>query len=458
MQTPSAASLLLLLLVAAISVWLYVRHLRQQKKLLEWENAYRNIEKQLEDRTQKLRSINNMLYGEIAQHEQTEEKLRKAQDYLRSIINSMPSVLISVTDSGHITHWNSSAERATAMSVADVSGKLLWQAYPNLPVTLAMIQQTIEEESPQVMENTRLQSNGETYYTDITVFPLLTSGIREAVIRVDDVTMRLMMENRMIQNEKMLSLGELAAGMAHEINNPLGAIVQSVQNIERRLSPDLQKNLDIAANLNVDLSNINNYLHDREIDSFLRTIRDAGERSARIVSNMLGFSRSGPQHAPIALNALTDNCLELMENNFEILREGGTIRVDLERRLADDMPEVLCSAPEIQQVLLNLIRNASQALIGSKQLEPKITVSSGCDRTHAWISVTDNGPGIPLEARPHLFEPFFTTKEVGQGTGLGLSISYFIITEHHGGTIDVESIPGHGATFTIRLPLRKTRN
>ncbi len=435
---------LILLLATVVGTWAYARHLRTKAKLTEWENAYRNIENQLEDRTQKLRSINNMLYGEIAQHEQTEEKLRKAQDYLGSIINSMPSVLISVTATGQITHWNTSAERATDMTAADVSGKLLWEAYPNLPVTLAMILQTIESGTPAVMESTKLESHGQTYYTDITVYPLIAENIREAVIRVDDVTMRLTMENMMIQNEKMLSLGELAAGMAHEINNPLGAILQSVQNIERRLSPELPKNFEVANDLDIDLTQMNRYLQEREIPSFLKTIRDAGERSARIVSNMLGFSRSSQQHSATDLNALINNCLELQEGNTNIT---------VERQLAADMPTVFCSAPEIQQVVLNIIRNATQALAERESPAPCINVSTGWDESFAWIRITDNGPGITPEIRRHLFEPFFTTKEVGQGTGLGMSISYFIVTEHHGGSIDVDSNPGKGASFTIRLPL-----
>jgi PAS domain S-box-containing protein len=453
----------LLLLVIAGGTRAYARHLRTRTKLAEWENAYRNIENQLEDRTQKLRSINNMLYGEIAQHEQTEEKLRKAQDYLGSIINSMPSVLVSVTATGQITHWNTSAERATDMKASDVAGRLLWEAYPNLPVTLAMIQQAIDEGLPRVMEGTKLESHNQTYYTDITVYPLIAENIREAVIRVDDVTMRLTVENMMIQNEKMLSLGELAAGMAHEINNPLGAILQNVQNIERRLSPEFPKNFEVANSLDVDLAQMNRYLQEREILNFLKTIRDAGERSARIVANMLGFSRSSQQHTPTDLNALVNNCLELMDNHFEISNKNGNLRIELERKMDDSMPLVSCAAPEIQQVVLNIIRNASQALamhntVDSTPFSPCIHVSTGCEDACAWIKITDNGPGMTPEIRHHLFEPFFTTKEVGQGTGLGMSISYFIVKEHHGGTIDVDSLPGQGASFTIRLPLDSIRN
>jgi two-component system, NtrC family, sensor kinase len=453
MQTLLHVYLLPLLLVTAIGTWGLARLRRSRAQLAEWEDAYHNIESQLEDRTQKLRSINNMLYGEIAQHEQTEEKLRKAQDYLGSIINSMPSVLVSVTATGHITHWNTSAERATDVTSADVAGKLLWEAYPNLPVTLEVILQAINNGTPHVMEGTKLESHGKIYYTDITVYPLIAENIQEAVILIDDVTMRIMMENRMIQNEKMFSLGELAAGMAHEINNPLGAILQSVQNIERRLSPELPKNFEVADGLDLDLVRMNRYMEEREIPSFLKNIRDAGERSARIVANMLGFSRSSQQHSPTDLNALVDNCLELMESHFEIARKDGNTSIRLERQLAENLPAVSCSAPEIQQVLLNIIRNAVQALAGSESAAPLIAVSTGLDDQYAWIRVADNGPGITPEVRRHIFEPFFTTKEVGQGTGLGMSISYFIITEHHRGTIDIDSSPGEGATFIIRLPL-----
>ncbi len=128
MQLLLQAYLLPLLLAIIAGVWIYAQRQRNRTTLANWEEAYRNIEVQLEDRTQKLRSINNMLYGEIAQHEHTEEKLRKAQDYLGSIINSMPSVLVSVTASGQITHWNTSAERATYMAAVNVAGKLLWES------------------------------------------------------------------------------------------------------------------------------------------------------------------------------------------------------------------------------------------------------------------------------------------------------------------------------------------
>lgn len=447
-----------LLALPAIVLWAYLR-LRQKKaktKLREWESAYRNIEQRLEERAQKLRSINSMLHAEIAEHELTEEKLRKTRDYLNSIINSMPSVLISVTADGHITHWNASTERAAERCANEVVGKLLWQVYPNLPITPEMIQQAIKDGRPKVMESRKQENNGDVRFSDIIVYPLAARDIQEAVIRIDDVTPRIMIENMMIQNEKMLSLGEMAAGMAHEINNPLSAILQSVQNIERRLSVDLLKNNEAAYAMNIDLAQLNRYLQSREVFDFLATIRKAGERSARIVANMLSFARSGGQHTLTDLNRLIESCLELTDNNFETQQQNGDMRIELVRELGDNIPALLCSAPEIQQVLLNLLRNAAQALTTSEQSSPRITISTSCDTVYAKIKITDNGPGISQDVQGHIFEPFFTTKEVGQGTGLGLSISYFIITEQHGGSIEIDSACGTGTSFTIRLPLPST--
>ncbi len=446
-----------LLALPAIALWAYLRQKKTKTKLREWESAYRNIEQRLEERAQKLSGINGMLYAEIAEHELTEEKLRKTRDYLNSIINSMPSVLISVTADGRITHWNASTERTAEQCGNEVVGKLLWQVYPNLPITPEMIQQAINDGRPKVMESRKQENNGDVRFSDIIVYPLAARDIQEAVIRLDDVTPRIMMENMMIQNEKMLSLGELAAGMAHEINNPLSAILQSVQNIERRLSVDLLKNNDEAAYaLNIDLAQLNRYLQSREIFDFLATIRKAGERSARIVANMLSFARSGGQHTLTDLNRLIESCLELADNNFETQQQNGDMRIELVRELGDNIPTLLCSAPEIQQVLLNLLRNAAQALTTSEQSSPRITISTSCDTVYAQIKITDNGPGISQDVQGHIFEPFFTTKEVGQGTGLGLSISYFIITEQHGGSIEIDSACGTGTSFTIRLPLPST--
>lgn len=420
------------------------------------EAAKAGLEERIEERTESLRSSNNQLSDALARHEIAEELLRETQDYLHSIINSMPSVLIGVSRQGLVTLWNAAAERLIGISSANALGRPIEEIYPELAINTDTIEMAIDSQVPQTLENIQQGSGSNCRYSDITVYPLMALELGGAVIRIDDVTLRVRVETMMIQNEKMLSLGELAAGMAHEINNPLAAILNNVQNISRRMDVNLAMNRDQASALDVDLDALLRYWHSREIPKFLHHIREAGERSARIVSNMLEFSRNQHRdHAPTHIPQLLDNSLDLAIHSMQLDTGEETELPQIVKQYADDLPPVSCSAIEIQQVILNLLRNAFQALNHSEYgvpLNPAITLSAHMEHDWLCIVVADNGPGIQESVRRHIFEPFFTTKDVGQGTGLGLSVSYFIITEHHGGTIDVVSTPGQGSSFKIRLP------
>jgi signal transduction histidine kinase len=260
----------------------------------------------------------------------------------------------------------------------------------------------------------------------------------------------------MVQSEKMLSVGGLAAGMAHEINNPLGAIMHNVQNIRRRLSPDLPKNQEQAEQEGVELSAVNQYLSAREVPQLLDGIQQAGARAAKIVSHMLSFSRrSNRQMAPCDLPALIDQAVEIASNDFDL-----TIGFDFKgqniiRQFDPKLGPVPGTANELEQVLLNLLKNAAQAIHQRENdSEPgRIILRTRLNPPWAEIQVEDNGVGMPESVRKRTFEPFFTTKEIGQGTGLGLSVSYFIITNNHKGQMEVHSTLGQGTCFTLRLPL-----
>jgi two-component system, NtrC family, sensor kinase len=271
---------------------------------------------------------------------------------------------------------------------------------------------------------------------------------------------RVQLEEQLQISEKMASIGLLAAGVAHEINNPLSAILHGVQNIHRRTAPDFPANQKVASEMRIDLAQVHAYLRARDIYKILDDMRDAGERSAGIVTNMLEFARSSNRaHSLIDLHAVIDHSLELSRKMLELHTTEGTLHPRIITELRQDSLPVLCSAAELQQVLLNLLRNATQALETSEFTPPNVpTIHLRLyrDGQEAVIEIEDNGPGMPENIRRHIFEPFFTTKEVGKGTGLGLSVSYFIITEHHAGTIEVESIPGRGSRFIIRLPLTET--
>lgn len=409
----------------------------------------KELEQRIVERTEKLTE-------QINKQKTTEVLLTRTQEYLNSIINSMPSVLIGLTKDGTVTHWNQAAIELTGISAVDALNRKLFEITNAIPVTPSLIVKAIQSEIPVTEENLQQPVGESIKHYDLAIYPLIASGTSGAVIRLDDVTLRVRMENMMIQNEKMLSLGELAAGMAHEINNPLSAITNSVQNICRRTSDGLDKNLEIAGSLDISLDQVNQYLRQRDIFKFLDTIREASDRSAKIVTNMLEFSRNaGRDHEPVDLVQLMDRALLLANNAFELKTEDGGITLQVTKEYEEKMPLVNCSPIEIEQVMLNLLRNACQCFqeANSQLIEPKITLRIYRWDDHVGIEIEDNGPGMNEEVSRHIFEPFYTTKAIGKGTGLGLSVSYFIITEHHKGRFEVESTAGKGTNFIITLPI-----
>lgn len=260
----------------------------------------------------------------------------------------------------------------------------------------------------------------------------------------------------MIQSEKLSSIGGLAAGVAHEINNPLGVMVQAAQNIERRLSPSLEANQRVAAELEVNLEKIHAYLEKRSILTFLEDIKNDGARAARIVRNLLEFSRkSEPLFELTALPDLIERAIELARKDYDLKKDYDFRRIDIRTEYAADLPPVRLIRSEVEQVLLNLLRNAAQAMSDRSEHDtlPSILIQALVQEEHAIVRIADNGPGFSEEARRRAFEPFFTTKAPGIGTGLGLWVSYMIIADKHQGEMTLDSQPGHGATFTLRFPL-----
>jgi len=260
----------------------------------------------------------------------------------------------------------------------------------------------------------------------------------------------------MVQTEKMLSVGGLAAGMAHEINNPLGAILQGSQNILRRIDPSMTQNRAAAEAAGIDLDRLHRYLERRGIPRFLEGIREAGTRAAKIVADMLSVSRGGESRfAPVEVEDLLETVLRLAASDYDLKKKYDFKRIAIERDYDPARRLVYCDKTEIEQVILNLLKNAAQAMTEEGTPSPTITLCTRYEPDYVLIEVVDNGPGMDEKTLKRVFEPFFTTKDVGSGTGLGLSVSYFIVTEQHNGRLSVRSKPGQGACFSIRLPLRR---
>ncbi|WP_461210286.1 PAS domain-containing sensor histidine kinase [Desulfocurvus sp. DL9XJH121] len=395
---------------------------------------------------------------DITPRKLAEQELMRLQNLLQGIINSMPSALVGVDSSGHITQWNLEAERVTGISAAAAHGRPLEEVFPALAPEMENVRTAIKEH--RVLTTPRLfrQDRGEVRFDDVTVFPLVASKMEGAVIRVDDVTERVRIDEMMVQTEKMMSVGGLAAGMAHEINNPLGGILQGAQNIVRRLSPELAANAKAAEELGFSMDQMQRYMEQRGILRMLAGIQDSGQRAAKIVSNMLDFSRkSGNSMAPCELNDLVETVLTLAASDYDLKKNYDFKKVRIVRECSDSLPPVTCAHTEIEQVLFNLVKNAAYAMadVPKPGVKPTIVLRTFQAGGYAVLQVEDNGPGMSPETRKRIFEPFFTTKAPGVGTGLGLSVSYFIVTQNHGGQFSVESSPGVGSVFTIRLPLSR---
>ncbi|MBD3307350.1 PAS domain S-box protein [candidate division KSB3 bacterium] len=422
-------------------------------RLIAWHNSV------VRDESGKITGL--LSSGEdITYRRQAEEELMHLRNLLSNIINSMPSILVGVDPDARVIQWNREAEKMTGVTADQARGQTLTEVFPQMATELQNIREALRSHEPQTHEKVAHQCNGEMRFCDITVYPLITNGIDGAVIRIDDVTDRVHIEEMMIQTEKMMTVGGLAAGMAHEINNPLGIILQSIQNTQRRLSPELAINWKIAEESGTHLEHIQRYLEKRHIFKYLQGMQDAGLRASKIVKNMLNFSRrSESAMAPTDINQLLEETIELAVHDYDLRKKYDFRHIDIQRDYDATLPPVPCTATEIEQVFLNLLRNAAQAIAEHKggAYTPQIRIQTTHNHEQAIIHIEDNGPGMDEATRKRIFEPFFTTKVVGTGTGLGLSVSYFIVVTNHHGTISVDSSPAQGSRFTICLPLSRKR-
>lgn len=308
------------------------------------------------------------------------------------------------------------------------------------------------------LEMTVLHRNGTPVVIETNGVPVLDSDSRLAGYRgIDrDVTDRKRIQEMIVQSEKMLSIGGLAAGMAHEINNPLAGILQNIQLIQNRTSALTTKNAEAAHELGTSMETIIAFHEKRGVFRMIESVRDAGTRAAKIVENMLSFSRKEKsRRVPIRLSELLDKTLELIENDYNIKKRQDFRQIEVLREYEDAEHAVFCESSKIQQVFLNILKNGADAMADHSAENPQFRLRVKPDRKMVTVEIEDNGPGMDEATRKRVFEPFFTTKDVGLGTGLGLSVSYFIVTEDHNGTMNVESTPGQGTTFIIQLPFDK---
>jgi len=386
--------------------------------------------------------------------------------------------MLSETERIHLTKWINTLEEGLRflleqsvdavildLGLPDQSGlgviRQITEKVPQLPVVVLTGNRDHELALQALNEGAQ-----DFLFKDSLTAPFLERSIRHAIERQHLVTKlkatthELDQANRsikatqsqMLQQEKMASIGQLAAGVAHEINNPVGFIksnLGSLSKYQQRLAEFIAvQDLALAEN-NPDKAGESR--RKLKIDLLLEDIPDliqeslqGMERIQTIVQDLKSFSRAdNKEPVPADLNTCLTNTIQIAWNEIKyrstLLREFG------------DLPQVYCFPNQLNQVFLNLLVNAAQAI----EEQGEITVRTWHAGDDVFISVSDTGTGIPPENLEKIFDPFFTTKPAGKGTGLGLSISYDIIRKH-GGELRVDSTPGRGTTFTIQLPVNST--
>jgi signal transduction histidine kinase len=305
-----------------------------------------------------------------------------------------------------------------------------------------ILQQSFADQAVIAIENARL-------------FDEVQARTRDLAASIEDLRAA---QDRLIQTEKLASLGQLTAGIAHEIKNPLN-FVNNFAALSAELTDELNDALASSAlpdKTRAEVDELTGLLKDN-----LQKVVQHGRRADSIVKNMLLHSREGSgEHRPTDLNALVEESLNLAYHGARAEKPhfNVTIRRELDPRAgtAELFPQ------EITRVLLNLIANGFYAVAkrkaedGGADYQPVMVVTTRDRGDHVEIRIRDNGTGIPLDVKEKMFNPFFTTKPAGEGTGLGLSMSHDIVVKQHAGTIDVETLSGEFTEFTIRLPRRSS--
>lgn len=244
-------------------------------------------------------------------------------------------------------------------------------------------------------------------------------------------------------------------------------MMQAAENMLRRLTNlEHPANLQGARKAGTSMESIYLFMEERNILRMLQSIHKSGVRISEIVQNMLSFARkSNFERSDHSIEKLLDKTVEPAATDYDLRKQYDFKAIKIIKEYADDLPPVPCEGAKIQQVFLNILRNGALAMSEQqsaaasspgKKLSPQFILRLAKEKNMLRIEIEDNGPGMNAEIRTRIFEPFYTTKPVGTGTGLGLSVSYFIITENHGGTMNVISEPGRGANFIIRLPLAES--
>ncbi len=380
----------------------------------------------------------NVLYYEGTVEDITERKtaereaetLRTQLDLTQFSIDSTDAVILWVRPDGHLTYVNEAACRMLEYTREELLTKAVWDLDPAYAKADRPAKWTaLKRVGSEIRERNFRTKSGERFPVEITAQYLEFRGMELEFAVAFDISERKRLESQLRQSQRLESIGTLASGVAHEINNPLTGIINYAQLISDRIE-------------------------DEKLKKFADGIREEGDRVAKIVRNLLSFSRREIEHhSPARLADIVEASLSLYR---ALLRRN---RIEVVVDMPEDLPKIHCRSQEIQQVVINLITNARDSLNlrfpggdEEKRIAIRVQVLEEDERRWVRLTVEDRGRGIEPAAIGRVFDPFFTTKPRDQGTGLGLSISYGLVRDH-GGRMSVESIPNDVTRFFVDLPI-----
>ncbi|HUO06998.1 MAG TPA: PAS domain-containing protein [Phycisphaerae bacterium] len=389
---------------------------------------------------------------------QAENALRMSEGRFRSLIEFAPIAIVLSRD-GVILYGNEAFLRLFQFADnAAIAGKsLLELAAPEKRGDMEMRIRRRLAGTPisDSYETMGMRTSGERFPFHVDVKTVVLPDGEATVAFLHDLTERRRADALAIESEKLRTVAGLASGVAHEINNPLAGMVQNAQVVLSRLTQETPANMAAAERHGTTFAAIREYIQERDIPGMIETIRASGRQASRIVQNLLAYSRREGPRVVTSISELVERTLDLAANDYELKKGDAWSGVEIVREFDAGVPGVACVPAQIQQVVLNLLRNAVQGMRGNPPgREKRITLRTAREDGFVRMEVEDTGPGVAAEIRSKIFEPFFTTKPEGEGTGLGLFVSYHIVKENHGGEIGVESGAEGGARFVVRLPVR----
>ncbi|RZU31031.1 two-component system sensor histidine kinase NtrB [Blastococcus saxobsidens] len=379
-----------------------------------------------------------------------------------AVLASSDDSIITMSPDGRITDWNAAAERLYGYPREEVLGQQLDVLVTNGDGGVRAVLDTVLAGDRATVETVHLRSDGAMLHTSVSLSAIVdvdgqVIGIAAVARDISDYKVR---ETELHQESKLESLGRLSAGLAHEINTPIQYVGDNARFLEEAYQ-ELIRVVEVYRGL-LDTSNPIGWVErqervreveagidfdylEKEIPSAVEQTLEGIERVSRIVRAMKTFSHPGHQEqVPADLN-------EAVAATVTVTRHQISDVADVTMELAD-LPPVLCNIADLNQVFLNLIVNAADAIEETGR-RGAITVTTALDGDDVIVCISDTGGGISDDVRAKIFDPFFTTKDVGRGSGQGLPLARGVVQEGHGGTLTLESVLGQGTTFTVRLPI-----